>query len=66
MKAKEFRGKLKLNKKTITNLDNAYMKAVHGGVLTNECPSWIRTECTCGGNTCEGPPCHTNSPKHCP
>ena len=43
MKAKEFRGKLKLNKKTIANLGNGDMKAVHGGL-----PPTFKLSCCCG------------------
>jgi natural product precursor len=48
MKTKKFRGKLKLNKKTIAHLDNGNMKALYGGIRTDGCPSWIKTDCTCG------------------
>jgi hypothetical protein len=47
MKSKGFRGKLKLNKKTIANLANGNMNGVFGGIRTDGCPSWIKTDCTC-------------------
>jgi hypothetical protein len=60
MKTKTFSKKLELNKKTISNLDNNEMDAVHGGTgetfagftcnLTNcasVCPTCIPTIMTC-------------------
>lgn len=61
MKTKEFKGKLKLNKNTIVMLDNGNMKAVYGGILTEDCPSWIKTDCTCVGHKCDTKPV----PGHC-
>lgn len=47
MKTKRLSGKLKLGKKTITHLDNGNMKAAYGGIRTDDCPSWIKTDCYC-------------------
>jgi hypothetical protein len=61
MKKKEFRGKLKLNKKTISNLNNGNMNAVYGGGLpptfrpvTCCCPTTKPETCdTCDTCTCD-------------
>lgn len=49
MKAKKFSKKLKLNKKTIVDLNNNGMRSVNGGA-TRYCP----TEVSCPGNSCPG------------
>jgi hypothetical protein len=58
MKAKNFSKKLKLNKKTVANLNNGEMEAVHGGggnsAPWTNCPSCMITRCGCP--TTSGPP----------
>lgn len=57
MKTKQLSKKLKLNKKTVAHLDNGEMKVVFAGIRTEECPSWIKTHCTC--TTVVEPSCGT-------
>lgn len=52
MKSKEFKKKLELNKKTITDLSNRQMNVIHGGLIicTVECPKYYTHEfhtCNC-------------------
>lgn len=47
MKTKQLTKKLKLNKKTVAHLDNGEMKVIFTGIKTEECPSWIKTQCDC-------------------
>ncbi|NIM12029.1 MAG: hypothetical protein GTO45_07915 [Candidatus Aminicenantes bacterium] len=61
MKTKNFKKKLRLNKKTIADFKIAELKGIHGGIDDPRVKTVIHEYCpdTDGCGTTGGPPCNT-------